>query len=249
MAIEPEQFFSEAEVWYIFDRLVNLSIDLIEAHLPHEFITTQNLLVDKDGEILLIDDCALEKAKFISEEYQLPLSPSEIRSLSDPNFKASRLKSIVWAIGLTTLSIATVTEIRSYYNENSLNFDYLKAKLKKIETLGYSSAFCEVMDACLKLKEDERASIESLHKYLKGNQPGSKKQKEEQANIPENKPKPKEPENPKTRKIVKGFTINEEGESNFKVLKAPKETKNIMLKSIFEGPEEEDEEIGQFRNK
>lgn len=224
--------------------------------MPHDYISTENLLVYPNGDVILLDDCALEKEKKISEEYQLPLSPSEVKSLIDPSVQVSRSKSIVWAIGLTTLSIATVTEIKFFYNETGVNFDYVESKLKKINALGYSEAFCELMDACLKFHEAERASIESIVKYLKGKtQMNSKKESKSQAIVAskgnemgesQNKNqiyesiiiKMDDKEGKPKRNISKGFTLANEDHGEFQVLKAPKGSKVEELQRVFENEDE-----------
>lgn len=216
--IFEKQYFSEAEVWYILDLLVGVSMDLVNIQMPHDFICTNNLLVGKNGEIILLDDCALERSKVFDEEYQLPLSPDEIKSLNNPTFKVSRLKSIVWAIGLTTLSIATVTEIKAFYADKKINSEYLAQKLQKIQKLGFSPAFCEIIDACLKFQESERVSLDSLHKYFKG---GFGEMKENRKNQGGGK-----------RKKLMG--ASDLGETTFKVSRIPKRTDNeMMLSEIY----------------
>lgn len=163
-----EQFMSEAEVWYIFDMLVNISVDLLAIGYPHDFINPENIFINQDCTIKLLDSMTLKKEKVLFKKYQVALSPEECLNLKNARFKISRIKCIVWAIGLTTLCIATMTEPKSFYLNGDVNVDFLSKKLEKIKKLGFSEAFCEVIGLCLALKDDERVSLKSLSKFLKG---------------------------------------------------------------------------------
>lgn len=102
--------------------------------------------------------------------YASPISPQLIKPYTskslDANYNVE--KNDVWAIGVTMISVASVSNFKDFYDLTYGNIltDKINERLTMMEQMGYSSYFVRCMANMLNPNEDYRPSLKDLLNFL-----------------------------------------------------------------------------------
>lgn len=145
--------------------------------ISHQDIQPANIKVSEDGQISLIDFHCLEpmnssgyKRMVSNYTYASPISPQLIKPYTskslDANYNVE--KNDVWAIGVTMISVASVSNFKDFYDLTYGNIltDKINERLTMMEQMGYSSYFVRCMANMLNPNEDYRPSLKDLLNFL-----------------------------------------------------------------------------------
>ena len=173
-----EREFSENEVWYYANAMIDTDVHLKENSLdtPHGDLQPKTLMLNDEGDVKIIDNAIVtnkdnyQKCNF-NDNYFAPLSPEQLDDLrvnkvnSDSSFSD---KSEVWAIGLTSLSAATNNYPEDYYDWDKKIV--LTSKIEEdLEGLEGKKSPEQItfIRKCLEEDPDDRWSLSEADEFLK----------------------------------------------------------------------------------
>ena len=102
--------------------------------------------------------------------YASPISPQLIKpyvtKTIDPSFNME--KNDVWAIGITMVCSATISNFRDFYDltYGNILMDKINEKLDQMQRMGYSAYFVKCMANMLNPNEDYRPAFKELLNFL-----------------------------------------------------------------------------------
>lgn len=168
--------FSEDDCWGIFGDLTRGVRSFEERGVLHGDVQPCNVFVLGDKTLKLVDSCFIngqESAfarRYNELSYTAPLSPQAMACLpTGPSHATfSKEKNDVWAIGLTTLMTLNNDDYNICYDwpNQTVNFDMIKNRLKKVNDMGYSANLVKTMASCLERDENRRPTLSDLSKSI-----------------------------------------------------------------------------------
>jgi len=131
--ISSVKYYSESEVWYIINSLLSVVSTFKDHDYPHGDIQPKNIFIDNEGKIKIMDNLLINYGdtgyrKMIFEPgYRTPLSPQLLRALPAKvlNPAHDKVKSDVWAIGITALCACNNTNFNKYYDWRNYQINYV----------------------------------------------------------------------------------------------------------------------------
>lgn len=172
------QEFSENEVWYLANAMVDTDYHLKENSLgtPHGDLQPKTLMLDDDNNVKIIDNAIVtnkdnyQKCNF-NDDYFAPVAPELLDDLKKNKVNPDNTfsdKSEVWAIGLTSLSAATNTFPEEYYDwkNKTILHDKIEEDLEGLEGRK-SPEQINFIRRCLQQDPDDRWSLSEADEYMK----------------------------------------------------------------------------------
>jgi serine/threonine protein kinase len=175
---EDERGFSENEVWYYANAMVDMDEHLKEESLgtPHGDLQPKTLMLNEDGNVKIIDNAIVtnkdnyQKCNF-NDDYFAPIAPELLDDLRvnkvNPENEFTD-KAEVWAIGITSLSAATNNYPERYYDWNKK--EYLRETIEEdLEGLEGQKSPEQInfIRRCLEHDPEDRWSLSEANEYLK----------------------------------------------------------------------------------
>ena len=171
------QDFREAEIWYLVNSAVNANKLLLdETGSPGGDTQPSTCLLDHGGQLKIIDSGLLHLNK---TTYQRMLYDRKVRAAASPTLLAQLKERKVnaeydvskeesWAIGMTALCMATLTDLDDYYTWKvpELNQYELNESLDSVNGR-YSKQLHGFIESCLEETEDRRPSLEDHQRFLR----------------------------------------------------------------------------------
>jgi len=175
---EDERGFSENEVWYYANAMVDMDEHLKEESLgtPHGDLQPKTLMLNEDGNVKIIDNAIVtnkdnyQKCNF-NDDYFAPIAPELLDDLRvnkvNPENEFTD-KAEVWAVGITSLSAATNNYPERYYDWNKK--EYLRETIEEdLEGLEGQKSPEQInfIRRCLEHDPEDRWSLSEANEYLK----------------------------------------------------------------------------------
>lgn len=175
---EPETEFSENEVWYYANAMVDLDDHLKENSLgtPHGDLQPKTLMLSEEGNVKVMDNAivtnkdAYQKCNF-NDDYFAPIAPELLPDLQKNKVNPDNIysdKQEVWAIGLTALSAASNNYPEDYYDWDKK--EYNRAKIDEdLEGLEGRKSPEQIMfiRKCLEHDPEDRWGLSEANEFLK----------------------------------------------------------------------------------
>ena len=175
---EPEREFTENEVWYYANSMVDLDEHLKENSLgtPHGDLQPKTLMMTDEGNVKIMDNAivtnkdAYQKCNF-NDDYFAPIAPELLMDLKKNKVNPENVysdKSETWAIGITCLSAATGNYPEEYYDWNKK--EYLREKIDEdLEGLEGRKSPEQItfIRKCLEHEPEDRWSLGEANEFLK----------------------------------------------------------------------------------
>ncbi|KAL4434696.1 hypothetical protein ABPG74_017116 [Tetrahymena malaccensis] len=168
------EFFSESELWYLLDSLIQACCYFEKNKIYHGDIRPTNILLTPEGQVKIADHGILHADhsnyyKMLSRREKCYLSPILVRSLGVGEFKPfhDHWKSDVYSLGMTLLEAASLCPpLCAYDFENyQISHPILEELLNQCRAK-YSDFFVNVIRDMLLDDENTRPSFENLRALL-----------------------------------------------------------------------------------
>ena len=192
------KFFSESEIWYLIDSLVDVVATLRDHDYHHGDIQPKNLLIDNEGKIKVLDNSLVNYGKtayqkmLIDNKYEAALSPLLLEGLKTRTQIPihSKVKSDMFSIGISALCAATNTNVNHYYDwkQKRVNMAYpeevekilanegfvgvvdrVGEDLQRMRTIQYSEQLIGVIAGLLQYHEANRIDVDELRGFIQQN--------------------------------------------------------------------------------
>jgi len=170
--------FSEAEIWYILDRILQALIELkVTVGIHHGDIQPETVCLNSKGEVILDDvGCYIFPSNgyervLTNFEYQTCSSPEILRAVSrrDSSPVYDKEKADVFSLGMTILSCASNKNFQEFYSNGSLFYDRIEMSLNKLQKLGYTRILIEVIRDMTQENPFNRPTLQELNMFIKLN--------------------------------------------------------------------------------
>lgn len=166
----------ENEIWMIIKDIVNYLLELSNYGLAHGDLQPKNLLFNKNRVVKVI--CPLLYTTY-TNAYRLRLANDDFRSTFSPellqNYQHRNIspaydpvRSDIFSFGICLLSYIYGEPFEAFYDfkANTINFDRIKSMMSDLIKMNYSEELFYFINICLKQSFYERATIETLLKFL-----------------------------------------------------------------------------------
>ena len=170
--------FKDEEIWSIAEQLLTYlghlkAIGLTDGDLqPKNIYFAPNMPLKVFNFLLFTQYQNAYRMRASYRPYTSALAPELLFQMKNGNMSPDYdpYKADVFSYGIILLSAATMTPYESFYNfnENTILFDQIKAKLVMVADRRKASDLFEFIDSCLKQNVAERASLEELFKKVPG---------------------------------------------------------------------------------
>lgn len=169
---EDAQCMAEEDAWGLLTDLTRAVMCYKDNGLSHGDIQPANAFVLNDKTIKLLDSCFLNEVesafarRYRDLSYKSPFSPQAMSVLSlGPNYATyDREKNDVWALGITLLVSLNNDDFNIFYDWNGqdVNIDLIHAKLRKLQSQGYSAQLIKTLKMMLEKDEYKRIGLSEL---------------------------------------------------------------------------------------
>jgi len=173
---EYSKYFSEPEVWYVFDSLMSLEKSFVDMGYIHGDMQPKNCLIDPHGFIKLIDNSLINYGKtgylkmVFEHGYHAILSPQLLEALKIKELQPrhNQVQSEVWSIGLTVLCAALNKDFEEFYDwpNYKIRFERLKDSYEIMRNIGFSEQLISTIGGCLEESEDRRSTLDEVIGFL-----------------------------------------------------------------------------------
>lgn len=164
-------------MWYIFESILKAVVALQGIGVYHQDIQPSNIKVSEAGEIAVIDFHSLDpltdsgyKRMVSNYTYTSPISPQLVKPYVTKAFEPgiNVEKNDVWAIGITMVCAATISNFRDFYDftYGNILMDKINEKLDVMQRMGYTAYFVKCMANMLNPNEDYRPAFKELLNFL-----------------------------------------------------------------------------------
>lgn len=176
-----DEFFSEPEIWYILDGLVNMVKQFMNLGLSHGFIQPETLYVDPDGHLTIPDiilflnpneslDEIDNRVDILElERMRITMAPEVLEMIrKEKPYKYDLHKAELWSIALTVLCVCVNGEMREFYDweKKKINMKQIQFYFERMGEIGYSEELVSLLGQCLSENPAERPSINELTEFL-----------------------------------------------------------------------------------
>lgn len=118
------KYYSESEIWYIINVLLDVVNTFKDQNYPHGDIQPKNLLIDSDGQMKVIDNLLINygetgyRKMVFDSSYKAAISPKLMEALKNKvqNPQHNKVKSDIFSIGITALCASNNTDFNRYYD-------------------------------------------------------------------------------------------------------------------------------------
>lgn len=175
---KDETEFSENEVWYYANAMVDLDEHLKENSLgtPHGDLQPKTLMLSEEGDVKIMDNAivtnkdAYQKCNF-NDDYFAPIAPELLTDLQKNKVNPDNVysdKQEVWAIGITSLAAASGNYPEDYYNWSQK--EYIRDKIDEdLDSLNGKKSPEQIMfiRKCLEHEPEDRWGLSEANEFLK----------------------------------------------------------------------------------
>lgn len=169
---EDAQSMAEEDAWGLLTDLTRAVMCYKDNGLSHGDIQPANAFVLNDKTIKLLDSCFLNEVesafarRYRDLSYKSPFSPQAMSVLSlGPNYATfDREKNDIWALGITLLVSLNNDDFNIFYDWNGqdVNIDLIHAKIRKLQSQGYSAQLIKTLKMMLEKDEYKRIGLSEL---------------------------------------------------------------------------------------
>lgn len=170
------QGYSETEIWYIIEMLVNVMAAMKASGNSLGDIQPKNLMVDSNGFIKIADNTLINYGetgylrRLTTSKYKAALSPKLMTALpyNEVNPIHDEDKSDMFSMGITALCAAHLKDIDFFYNfgQNKIEWEQINNYLARMGQLGYSQALIDTIGDMVQVNESTRLGCLQLKNYL-----------------------------------------------------------------------------------
>lgn len=165
------QHSSEASAWYLLGTLAKVAKQYKNCGLYHGDIQPWTVHLTKDQQVVVLDNLLLfpkfrdNLNKATSNcAYKGAFSPLQIQSLvrKEKFFGHNSFASEIWAVGMTVLCFASLKQLNYFYDWTSkqIKYESIDEQIQRLDRLGYSRIFVNLIKNMLVVDEAKRSSIE-----------------------------------------------------------------------------------------
>jgi Protein kinase domain len=169
---EDAQSMAEEDAWGLLTDLTRAVMCYKDNGLNHGDIQPANAFVLNDKTLKLLDSCFLNDVesafarRYRDLSYKSPFGPQAMSVLSlGPNYATyDREKNDVWALGITLLVSLNNDDFNIFYDWNGqdVNIDLIHAKIRKLQSQGYSAQLIKTLKLMLEKDEYKRIGLGEL---------------------------------------------------------------------------------------
>ncbi|KAL4494442.1 hypothetical protein ABPG72_019852 [Tetrahymena utriculariae] len=171
----PEQkYFSEPEIWYLIDSMVNACSFFESNKIYHGDIRPTNVLLTVSGQVKLADNGIVNQSKngynkALFDGDAPYLSPLLINALANKEKRPSHnhFKSDVYSLGMTMLECCTLFKALNFYDYSSceIRFNLIEDSLQKVRLM-YSGFLVNLIREMLNREEFQRPTFHEISAIL-----------------------------------------------------------------------------------
>lgn len=169
---EDKLCLSEEDAWGILRNLVHAAKLYRDKGFTHGDIQPSSIFVMSDKTLKLVDTSFMNEQesgytrRYHDFQYRSTLSPQALAMLTlGPKYATyDKEKNDVWSIGMTTLVSLINEDFNIFYDwtEQEINCDLLNNRINKVQSMGYSPQFLNVLNSMLEKEEYKRPKLDQV---------------------------------------------------------------------------------------